>query len=70
MGDTPATDAEVHFEADESFFLDVGRTRSRRWLVLDIASHSTSEIRVLRPTEPEGEFRVDRGAPRTASSTG
>ncbi len=58
VGDTPATDVEVHFEADESFFLDIGRTRSRRWMVLDIASHSTSEIRVLDADRPEGEFRV------------
>jgi len=58
LGDTPATDVEVHFEADESFFLDVGRTRSRRWLVLDISSHSTSEIRVLDADRPEGEFRT------------
>ncbi|HKV08649.1 MAG TPA: S9 family peptidase, partial [Thermoanaerobaculia bacterium] len=58
LGDTPASDVEVHFEADESFFLDVGRTRSRRWLVLDISSHSTSEIRVLEADRPEGEFRV------------
>jgi len=58
VGDTPAADVEVHFEADESFFLDVGRTRSRRWLVLDISSHSTSEIRVLDADRPEGGFRT------------
>jgi oligopeptidase B len=58
VGDTPSSDVEVHFEADESFFLDVGRTRSRRWLVLDISSHSTSEVRVLEADRPEGEFRV------------
>jgi oligopeptidase B len=58
VGDTPASDVEVHFEADESFFIDVGRTRSRRWLVLDIASHSTTEVRVIEADRPEGEFRI------------
>jgi oligopeptidase B len=58
VGETPASDVEVHFEADESFFLDVGRTRSRRWLVVDISSHSTSEVRVLEADRPEGELRV------------
>jgi oligopeptidase B len=58
VGGTPAGDAEVYFEPDEAFFLDVGRTRSRRWLVLDIASHSTSEVRVLEADRPEGEFRT------------
>jgi oligopeptidase B len=58
VGDTPVGDVEVYFEHDEAFFLDVGRTRSRRWLVLDISSHSTSEVRVLEADRPEGEFRA------------
>ena len=57
-GTDSAGDAEVHFEQDEAFFLDVGRSRSRRWLVLDISSHSTSEVRVLDANTPEAEFRV------------
>jgi oligopeptidase B len=58
VGSSPSTDALVYFEADESFFLDVNRTRSRRYLLLDIASHSTSEVRFLDADDPEGEFRV------------
>ncbi len=58
VGTSPSTDALVYFEADESFFLDVHRTRSRRYLLLDIASHSTSEVRFLDADDPEGEFRV------------
>jgi oligopeptidase B len=58
LGSSPGTDALVYFEPDESFFLDVNRTRSRRYLLLDIASHSTSEVRFLDADDPEGEFRV------------
>jgi oligopeptidase B len=55
---SPTTDVLVYFEPDESFFLDINRTRSRRYLLLDIASHSTSEVRFLDADEAEGAFRV------------
>ena len=58
VGSSPSTDRLVYFEADESFFLDVNRTRSRRYLLLDITSHSTSEVRFLDADHPEGEFQV------------
>ncbi len=58
VGAAPAEDVLVHFEPDESFFLDINRTRSRRFLVLDLASHSTSEVRYASADRPEDEFRV------------
>ena len=58
VGSSPSNDALVYFEADESFFLDVSRTRSRRYLLLDIASHSTSEVRFLDADHPGDEFQV------------
>ncbi len=58
VGTSPTTDVLVYFESDESFFLDINRTRSRRYLLLDIASHSTSEVRFLDADDPEGMFHV------------
>jgi oligopeptidase B len=58
IGASPTTDVLVYFEPDESFFLDIKRTRSRRYLLLDITSHSTSEVRFLDADEPEGAFCV------------
>ena len=58
VGSNPAEDALVHHEPDEAFYLDVHRTRSRRWLLLELASHSTSEVRYLSADDPVGEFRV------------
>jgi oligopeptidase B len=64
VGSSPSTDPLVYFESDESFFLDVNRTRSRKYLLLDIASHSTSEVRFLDADHPEGEFQlVERREP-------
>jgi oligopeptidase B len=58
LGCNPAEDALVHFEADESFFIDIGRTRSNAFMMLDIASHSTSEVRYASADRPEEPFRV------------
>jgi oligopeptidase B len=58
VGTNPTGDALVHHEPDDAFFLDIHRTRSRRYLVLESASHSTSETRYLRADEPAGELRV------------
>jgi oligopeptidase B len=57
VGASPTTDVLVYFEPDESFFLDISRSRSRRYLLLDITSHSTSEVRFLDADQPEGGFR-------------
>ena len=58
LGDNPADDTLVHFEADESFFVDVDRTRSRAFLLLELASHSTSEVRFASADRPDEPFRV------------
>jgi oligopeptidase B len=58
VGTSPTSDVLVYFEPDESFFLDINRTRSRRYLLLDIASHSTSEVRFLDADQPDGVFQV------------
>jgi oligopeptidase B len=58
VGTETALDTLVLHEADESFFLDIGRSRSRQYLVLDLASHSTSEVRVTPADDPAVPFRV------------
>jgi oligopeptidase B len=48
----------VYFEPDASFFLDISRTRSRAYLVLDISSHSTSEVRYVSADRPDDPFLI------------
>ncbi|MDF3053705.1 MAG: oligopeptidase, partial [Geminicoccaceae bacterium] len=60
VGNSQSADELVYFEVDESFFVEINRTRSRRFLLLDIASHSTSEVRYLSADEPDGSFQVVR----------
>ncbi len=58
LGDRPSSDVLVHDETDESFFVDIGRTRSNAYLLLELASHSTAEVRYLSADRPDGDFRV------------
>jgi oligopeptidase B len=58
LGDDPANDKLVYFESDEAFFLDVTRTQSREYLLLELASHTTSEVRALRADQPDGDFQM------------
>jgi oligopeptidase B len=48
----------VFQEDDERFNIAVGRTRDGAYLVLESASHTTSESRVLRADNPEGVFAL------------
>jgi len=58
VGSNPVEDMLVHFEPDEAFFLDINRTRSQRFLVLDLTSHATSEVRYASADHPEEGFRL------------
>ncbi len=40
------------------FSLGLGKTRSRRFLFIDLSSPLTSEVRYLEAADPRGEFRV------------
>jgi oligopeptidase B len=55
LGGTPV---EVFHEADERFNLGVGRTRDRRYLLLEAGSHTTSETWFLPADEPGAAFQL------------
>jgi oligopeptidase B len=57
-GADPRDDALVYHEPDETFFINVDRTRSGDYLLLTIASQTTSEVHYLPAGQPEGEFQV------------
>jgi oligopeptidase B len=51
-------DTLIYEETDERFRIEIERTRSGAFLLLVIASHTTSEVRFLPMGQPNGEFRV------------
>jgi oligopeptidase B len=59
MRGTPyAADVPVYQDDDERFNVGAGRTRDGKYVVMESASHTTSESWVLPADEPEGTFRV------------
>jgi oligopeptidase B len=58
LGDDPAADVLVHEETDESFYLDLYKTKDQRWLVLELQSKVTSEVWFLPAADPTAPFRV------------
>ena len=51
-------DPLLYEEADERFRIEVERTRSGAFLLLNIASHTTGEVRYLRSDQPSEEFKL------------
>jgi len=58
-GGTPhSADVLVYQDDDERFNLGAGRTRDGKFIVLESASHITTESWVLAAAEPEGQFTL------------
>jgi oligopeptidase B len=52
------SDTLVYQEDDGRFNLGLAKTRSRRFIFIELASPLTSELRYLEASDPRGEFRV------------
>ncbi len=55
LGEDSSTDPVLYEEADEGFFVGLGRTQSRRFLILSSGDHVTSELRLVSSSDPFGE---------------
>jgi len=58
VGTDPSQDVVVYEEADAGFFIAIGKTLSRRFIVIDAHDHETSEIRVIDADAPDSQPRV------------
>jgi oligopeptidase B len=58
LGADPAKDDLVYEEKDERFNINVQRSRSGKYLFLEIGSHTTSEARYLDAATPAGEWKL------------
>ena len=48
----------LYDEKDELFDIEIGKTRDKSYLVLEIEATDTSEVRYLRADRPEGSFAI------------
>lgn len=58
IGTPHEKDVLIFEESDERFNIGAGRTRDDKYIVLESASHTTSEERFLSASSPEGEFQL------------
>ena len=58
LGADTKNDELVYEEKDERFDVSVGKTRSRKYIFLQTASHTTSEVRYLDASTPTGEWKL------------
>ena len=58
LGTPAGDDLTVYEEADGAFFVSVGKTHSRRFIVIATGDHVTSELRVLEADQPAAEPRL------------
>ncbi|MDG3011558.1 S9 family peptidase [Rhodococcus sp. D2-41] len=58
LGTAKGEDVVVFNEPDERYWIGVGLTRSRRYLVVELGSKITSESWVLDANDPTGDFAV------------
>ncbi|MEM8718910.1 MAG: S9 family peptidase [Cyanobacteria bacterium P01_G01_bin.39] len=58
LENSPNDDVLVYQEDNESYFLGVGKTRSRAYILLSLSSMVTSEVRYLDADHPQGEFKL------------
>jgi oligopeptidase B len=58
VGSPRSEDALVYEEADERFNVGAGRTRDDKYIVLESASHTTSEEQFLSADNPQGQWTL------------
>ncbi|HEX2255786.1 MAG TPA: S9 family peptidase, partial [Afifellaceae bacterium] len=58
LGTSTHDDVLVYEEADPGFFVGVGQTQSRRFIVINSHDHETSEVRLIPADELEAEPRL------------
>jgi oligopeptidase B len=58
LGTPHADDALIYEETDERFNIGAGRTRDRKYILLELSSHTTSEERFVRADSPMDEFTL------------
>ncbi|MCK5365763.1 MAG: S9 family peptidase, partial [Gammaproteobacteria bacterium] len=58
LGSDPAADALVYEETDDTFSVRLGKTKSRRYLLIRSSQTLSDEVRYLPADQPTGQWRV------------
>lgn len=58
LGADTQQDTLIYFEKDETFSIEINKSKSRKYLAIESESTLTSEYRILEADNPDGEFRI------------
>ena len=58
LGAKQADDVLVYFEADETFNVEIAKSKSRKYLAIESGSTLTTEYQILDADTPDGEFKI------------
>ncbi|MCQ2319761.1 MAG: S9 family peptidase [Bacteroidales bacterium] len=58
LGTKHDTDVEVFHETDEAYYVSIGKTKSKQYLVIESESTLSAESRILESNNPNGTFRI------------
>ncbi|WP_084546109.1 S9 family peptidase [Flavobacterium fluvii] len=58
LGAKQADDVLVYFEKDETYNVEVAKSKSRKYLAIESGSTLTTEYRILEADNPDGKFRI------------
>ena len=58
LGTKQEDDVLVYFEKDDTFSVDVSKSKSRKYLAIESGSTLTTEYRILNADNPDGKFKI------------
>ncbi len=58
LGTNQTEDVLVYFEKDETFNVEVAKSKSRKYLAIESSSTLTTEYQILEADNPDGKFRI------------
>jgi oligopeptidase B len=58
LGAKQEEDVLVYFEKDDTFSVDIAKSKSRKYLAIECGSTMTTEYRILNADTPDGKFKM------------
>ncbi len=58
IGTNPSTDVEVFHETDETFSVDIGKSKSEDYIFIHSGSTLSDEVRYIKSDEPASSFQI------------
>ncbi|MCG9790863.1 S9 family peptidase [Flavobacterium algicola] len=58
LGTSQEDDVLIYFEKDDTFSVDIAKSKSRKYLTIECGSTMTTEYRILNADNPDGKFKM------------